>query len=71
MLRENPVRAALLVVAAVLGNSRLRSVELAESFDNPLRETVVDLVPSPYLMHAANRAFNSTVPTTRILWSSS
>ncbi|HUD54179.1 MAG TPA: hypothetical protein VMR02_03055 [Terracidiphilus sp.] len=50
MFRENPLRVALLVVAAELGNSALGSVALAESFDNPLRETVVDSGKSSYLM---------------------
>jgi hypothetical protein len=50
MIRENLVRVALFVVAVVLGNSALGSIALTESFDKPLRETVVDLGPSPYLM---------------------
>jgi hypothetical protein len=50
MLRENPARVALLVVAVVLGDSALGAVHLAESFNKPLRETVVNLGRSPYLM---------------------
>jgi len=46
-LHHCPVRAALLVVTVVLGNSALASVALAESFDEPLRKMVVDLGPSP------------------------
>jgi hypothetical protein len=42
-----PVRAALLVFTVVLGNSALTSNALAESFDKPVRTTVVDLGPSP------------------------
>jgi hypothetical protein len=49
-LHDWPVRAALLVVTVVSGNSALASVALAESFDKPLRETVVDLGRSAYLM---------------------
>lgn len=47
MARENPLRIALLIVTAALGNSALGSVSLADSFDKPLRETVVDVGPSP------------------------
>ncbi len=41
---------ALLGVAVVLGISTSASVARTESFDKPLRKTVVDLGPSPYLM---------------------
>jgi hypothetical protein len=50
IVRENPARVSLLVVAAVMGNLALGSVAPAESFDKHLRETVVDLGPSLYLM---------------------
>lgn len=50
MLRENPVRLALLVVAIVLGNSAASSVARTESFDIPVRKTIVNLGRSPYLM---------------------
>ena len=50
MVPENPVRVALLVVAAVLGNSTFGFVAHAESFDQPARKTIVDLGPSSYLM---------------------
>jgi hypothetical protein len=50
MVPENPVRVALLVVAAVLGNSTFGFVAHAESFDQPVRKTVVNLGRSPYLM---------------------
>lgn len=47
MARENSLRVALLIVTVVFGNSALGSVALADSFDKPLRETVLDLGPSP------------------------
>jgi len=50
MVRRNPVRLALLVVAVVLGNLALGSLAFAESFDEPLRKSVVDLGRSPYLL---------------------
>jgi hypothetical protein len=43
-------RAALLVVPIALGNSGLACLAFAESFDKPIRETIVDLGPSPYLL---------------------
>lgn len=49
MIPQNPLR-AILRVAVALGYLALGPVVLAESFDKPLRETVVDLGPSPYLM---------------------
>jgi hypothetical protein len=50
MVPENPLRVALLVVAVVLADSTCSSVMHAESFDKPIRKTVVDLGPSSYLM---------------------
>jgi hypothetical protein len=41
---------ALLGVTVVLGNSTTASVALTESFDKPVRTTIVNLGRSPYLM---------------------
>ena len=49
MIRQNPLSVIIRVVVA-LGYLALGPVVLAESFDKPLQETVVDLGPSPYLM---------------------
>jgi hypothetical protein len=49
-LRRHPPRLALVIVAAALGNFAFGSATLAESFDKPLRKTVVDVGRSPYLM---------------------
>jgi hypothetical protein len=50
MLREDPVRVALLFVAFVLGSSASGFVASAESFDKPVRKTVVNLERSRSLM---------------------
>jgi len=50
MLRENSVRVALLVVAVIFANSTSGSVASAESFDKPVRKTVVNLGRSLSLM---------------------
>ena len=50
MLREKPLRLALLVVAVVWGNPALGAVALGESFDRPIQKTVVNLGRSAYLM---------------------
>jgi len=50
MFRETPASTALLVIAIVLGNLASGFVASAESFDQPVRKTVVDLGPSSYLM---------------------
>jgi hypothetical protein len=50
MFRGNTVRTALVVMAIVLVNLALGFVASAESFDKPVRKTVVDLGRSPYLM---------------------
>jgi hypothetical protein len=42
-------RAALLVVLAMLMTSALSDVSFAESFDKPIRQTIVDLGPTPYM----------------------
>ncbi|MGA3332840.1 MAG: hypothetical protein ABSC62_01610 [Terracidiphilus sp.] len=50
MVPKNAVSVALLIVVVAFGCSASGVVALAESFDKPVRETVVDLGPSPYLM---------------------
>jgi hypothetical protein len=48
-IKQNAI-VALLVVTVVFGNSTSASVALTESFDKPVRKTVVNLGRSPYLM---------------------
>jgi hypothetical protein len=50
MFRRNPIRVALLSAVVVLEILSSGTCAFAESFDKPLRETTVDLGPSPYLM---------------------
>jgi hypothetical protein len=50
MLRERVLVVLLLGATAVLGATNSSSAAHAESFDKPLRKTVVDLGPSAYLM---------------------
>jgi len=50
MTKVKQVIVALLGVTVVLGNSTSASAALTESFDKPVRKTVVNLGRSPYLM---------------------
>jgi hypothetical protein len=50
MFTGKPVRVALCVSLIILGSPGLAHVALAETFDKPMRETVVDLGPSPHLL---------------------
>jgi hypothetical protein len=50
MLRGKPVTLVLLIAAAVFGYSTSTPASSAESFDKPVRKTVVNLGRSPYLM---------------------
>jgi hypothetical protein len=50
MLPKKAVRVALLAVAGAFGCSALGATALAESFDEPVRKTAVDLGQSTYLM---------------------
>jgi hypothetical protein len=50
MVSKNAVRVALLIAVVAFESSASGVVALAETFDKPVRETVVDLGPSPYLM---------------------
>jgi len=50
MTKVNKAVVALLVLAVVSGNSTSASIALTESFDKPVRKTVVNLGRSPYLL---------------------
>ena len=66
MLGKKAVKAALLLVIVGLESSALGFSARPESFDKPLRETVVDLGPSPYLMPRSSsriQLFCSYYPT--------
>lgn len=49
MVCRKPVRTALLVAIIVLMNLALSNMSSAESFDKPIRQTIVDLGPTPYM----------------------
>jgi hypothetical protein len=50
MVPKNAARAALFAVAGAFGCMALGAAAPAESFDKPVRKTIVDLGPSAYLM---------------------
>jgi hypothetical protein len=60
MLRENRICEALFFIALVLGISALSSIASAESFDKPVRKTVVNLGWSPALMPDNRRRIQLT-----------
>jgi hypothetical protein len=50
MFRQNLIRLALFSVAVIVGNSAWSPIAAAESFDKPVRKTIVSLGWSPTLM---------------------
>ena len=66
MTRVNLVRVTLLFVTSVSMNLALSGVAHAESFDKPIRETTVDLGPTPYMLPSSGariKLFCSYYPT--------
>jgi hypothetical protein len=60
MLRKNRISVALFFIALVLGISATSSITSAESFDKPVRKTIVSLGWSPALMPNNRRRIQLT-----------